>query len=158
MYKQSKAMPPASGSKAGFETSARRFALRLLLSAPLCALAGVNTTGPATRPAAGAKAEPSTEIRPAQKSAATAPAKPGGPYQIRCWQYGRLLFEENLAALPADNTKYSIKVAGSDRKGQPMYVAETSNATCLIRSAPGERAWPAAPSAEAEPRAGRQQD
>ncbi len=154
MYKPSKAMPPAPGSKAGFEAGARRFALRLLLLAPLCALAGVNTTGPASKP----RAEPSNETRPPPKPAAAAPAKPGGPYQIRCWQYGRLLFEENLAALPADNTKYSLKVAGSDRKGQPMYVAETNNATCLIRSAPGERAWPAAPSAEAEPRAGRHPD
>jgi len=57
-------------------------------------------------------------------------------YQMRCWQQGRLLFEENLVSLPSDGARYTLKVSGSDRYGRPVYVAETSNATCLIRSLP----------------------
>ena len=55
-------------------------------------------------------------------------------YQMRCWQHGRLLFEQNLVDLPTDGSRYQLKVSGSDRYGRPVYVAETSNATCLIRS------------------------
>jgi hypothetical protein len=55
-------------------------------------------------------------------------------YQMRCWQHGRLLFEQNLVELPTDGSRYQLKVSGSDRYGRPVYVAETSNATCLIRS------------------------
>jgi hypothetical protein len=55
-------------------------------------------------------------------------------YQMRCWQHGRLLFEQNLVELPTDGSRYQLKVSGSDRYGRPVYVAETSIATCLIRS------------------------
>ncbi len=65
-----------------------------------------------------------------------------GHYQIRCWQQGRLLFEENNISLPADSAKYGIKMNGTDRNGKPIYVADTANATCLIRSVDDERAWP----------------
>jgi hypothetical protein len=66
-----------------------------------------------------------------------------GTYQIRCWQQGRLLFEENHVSLPADSARYGLKMAGADRNGKPVYVADTSNATCLIRSVDDERAtWP----------------
>jgi hypothetical protein len=53
---------------------------------------------------------------------------------MRCWQHGRLLFEQDLLELPTDGARYTLKVSGSDRNGRPVYVAETSNATCLIRS------------------------
>ena len=65
-----------------------------------------------------------------------------GAYQIRCWQEGRLLFEENRVTLPSDNAQYGFKMAGTDRKGKPIFVAETRNATCLIRSAVDEPTWP----------------
>jgi hypothetical protein len=55
-------------------------------------------------------------------------------YQMRCWQHGRLLFEQALVELPTDGSRYQLKVSGSDRNGRPVYVAETGNATCLIRS------------------------
>ena len=55
-------------------------------------------------------------------------------YQMRCWQHGRLLFEQNLLELPTEGSRYQLKVSGNDRYGRPVYVAETSNATCLIRS------------------------
>jgi hypothetical protein len=105
----------------------------LALWVPLWALAGV-TTQPASKEAPAGVAAP---------AATAAPAAPkSGAYQVRCWQHGRLLFEENHISLPADAAQYSLKVSGTDRKGQPIYVAETKNATCLIRQASDERAWP----------------
>ncbi len=100
----------------------------LALWAPIGTLAGVTTSDSSL----------------AAKPGATEKAMKASTYQIRCWQYGRLLFEENQVALPADNAQYAVKLAGTDRKGQPLLVAETKNATCLIRSAVDERAWPAA--------------
>lgn len=100
----------------------------LALCAPIGTLAGVTTSDSSL----------------AAKPGATEKAMKAATYQIRCWQYGRLLFEENQVALPADNARYGVKLAGTDRKGQPLLVAETKNATCLIRSAVDERAWPAA--------------
>jgi hypothetical protein len=67
---------------------------------------------------------------------------PAGTYQIRCWQQGRLLFEENRVSLPADSAKYGIKMAGRDRNGKPIFVADTANATCLIRTVDEAKAWP----------------
>ena len=119
------------------EASGRR-ALRvavLALSAPLSALAGVTTTTDSKEAARPAAAAPQ----------GVQPTKAGGPYSMRCWQYGRLLFEENLSSVPADGGQYSLKVSGTDRKGQPVYVAETKNATCLIRHASDDRGWSAGP-------------
>jgi hypothetical protein len=102
----------------------------LALSLPLCVLAGVTTpSDPAAQPPA-----------PAERA-----TKAAGPYQVRCWQHGRLLFEENQVSLPAEGSQYSLKLSGHDRKGQPMFVAETKNATCLIRHASDARTWPASP-------------
>lgn len=80
---------------------------------------------------------------PAASAPGATPAapKPAGDYQIRCWQYGRLLFEENHVALP-DTAQYGLRVSGKDRNGQPLFVAETKNATCLIRPSVQERHWP----------------
>lgn len=80
--------------------------------------------------------EPSTGA-PSPAPGSTAPA---GDYQIRCWQHGRLLFEENHVALP-DTSQYGLRVSGKDRKGRPLFVAETKNATCLIRTSAPERNW-----------------
>jgi hypothetical protein len=124
MFKPGRAMrAPKSGSEGGF---VMRLA-GLALWAPVCALAGVTTTD-----------SPEAAKPPATEKATTA----SGLYQIRCWQHGRLLFEENQIALPADNARYGVKMAGTDRKGQPIFVVETKNATCLIRRALDERAWP----------------
>jgi hypothetical protein len=56
-----------------------------------------------------------------------------GPYRLRCWQFGRLLFEENYLTLPADLSPYQIRLRGNDRDGNPLYVAETKTATCLVQ-------------------------
>lgn len=95
-------------------------AMLALLVVPVVAISGVSTV----------------EGREAPKSAAyTKDSKLGSTYQMRCWQHGRLLFEQTLHALPTDGSRYALKVSGSDQLGRPVYVAETHNATCLIRSA-----------------------
>jgi hypothetical protein len=127
MFKPSEAI---AGSVRTWASRSATCLAALVLSAPLCsALAGVTTT------------ETKESARPA------ASEKPPGPsvgaYQLRCWQDGHLLFEENQIALQLEGSQYSVKVSGTDRKGQPIYVAETKNATCLIRQSSEERAWPA---------------
>jgi len=72
----------------------------------------------------------STTSRPA--------AVPSTPlYQVRCWQYGRLLFEARDVELSGDVA--GLKLRGTDRNRQPVIVTDTGNATCLIRSVPATR-------------------
>ena len=79
---------------------------------------------------------------PLAASAPKATLRFTGSWQIRCWQDGRLLFEENGVSLP-DTSQYPTLIAGADRQGRPVYLAETRNATCLIRPAAADRgAWP----------------
>lgn len=102
-------------------------ALGMTLGMPLsaqCGVAAVDSPAPA----------------PASDAART------GPYQIRCWQLGRLLFEENHVALPADLARQGVKLSATDRHGRPIYLTDTANATCLIRSGQDdERPWPREP-------------
>jgi len=58
---------------------------------------------------------------------------PAGTYQLRCWQQGRLVFEENGVRISADDGHYATRLRGTDRQGDPIIVADTRNATCLIR-------------------------
>ncbi|HEX6708639.1 MAG TPA: hypothetical protein VF169_28135 [Albitalea sp.] len=67
---------------------------------------------------------------------AAAPAEP--LYLVRCWQYGRLLFEERDLALPPDVVS-GLKLRGTDRNRAPVFVADTGSSTCLIRSTPPAR-------------------
>jgi hypothetical protein len=91
------------------------------------------------RPVAEPKA---VETRPAEyKPAEPRLPPPSGSYNIRCWQEGRLLFEQNGVRLPAESSRYGVRISGTDRYNKPVYVAETKNATCLIRSSSEERSW-----------------
>ena len=114
MYKPSDRLRAAGAQFAGV-------ALAAALLTPMVALAGVATL------------DPTPAAKPAQR--------PPTLVQIRCWQEGRLLFEENGVNLPEG--AYGTVVAGTDHQGRPVYLAETRNATCLIRQAVPERAaWP----------------
>lgn len=59
-------------------------------------------------------------------------------FQLRCWQYGRLLFEERALQLSTD-TVQGLKLSGTDRRQQPVMVTDTGNATCLLRRAAAPR-------------------
>jgi hypothetical protein len=62
-------------------------------------------------------------------------ATPSKLYHVRCWQYGRLLFEERDVELSADAVG-GLKLHGLDRNRRPLMVSDTGNATCLIRIQP----------------------
>jgi hypothetical protein len=64
--------------------------------------------------------------------AATPPAGTKGLY-LRCWQYGRLVVEERDLQ-PAVDISAGLKLRGTDRNKQPMYLIDTGNATCLLRN------------------------
>jgi hypothetical protein len=55
-------------------------------------------------------------------------------YNLRCWQDGKLILEENYVTLPPQFAASSMKLQGVDRHNQPIYVTETKNATCLVRA------------------------
>jgi hypothetical protein len=59
-------------------------------------------------------------------------------YQLRCWQHGRLLFEEQDVRLD-DEVVGGLKLRGSDRQRHPLLLTDTGNATCLLRSTPEAR-------------------
>ncbi len=98
---------------------------KLLLAALAAALAGVLL----------APAEAGTVL--AERTAAPERGERGAGsatlYQVRCWQHGRLLFEEPEVRLD-DEVVAGLKLRGSDRQRHPLMVTDTGNATCLIRS------------------------
>ncbi|MBE7417028.1 MAG: hypothetical protein HS128_04600 [Ideonella sp.] len=96
-------------------TAATALALLTLLAVPLAATTGIGRT---------ARAE-------AHPSAATSAV--ASSYRLRCWQQGRLLFEQELAAPPLDGTGHALKARGDDRSGRPVLVTETAHATCLAQ-------------------------
>jgi hypothetical protein len=127
-----------------------RAVVAVMLLAPVLAWPVVSTIeGEAPESPAGATAGglPAAVTAPAVRpggatySPLPVPARAGGSYQIRCWQHGRLLFEENHVGLP-DTARYALRISGHDTQGRPLYVADTQHATCLIRRAVDDRSWP----------------
>ena len=70
---------------------------------------------------------------------ATASVEPAGkgPYRMRCWQYGRLLLDEYLAALPAESNARG-RITATDAHGRPLRVTDLQSVACLIRSSAGD--------------------
>ena len=67
---------------------------------------------------------------------AAANQKAPGTYQLRCWQYGRLLFDEGPITLGAE-ARQGARLVAIDRHGAPLIVTDTGGTTCLARpSAP----------------------
>jgi hypothetical protein len=74
----------------------------------------------------------------AERQREAAPVKKAPPVLLlRCWQEGRLLFEEPLSAVPAE-TRKSARLSVTDRAGQALHVIDMAGATCLVRSTPAE--------------------
>lgn len=62
------------------------------------------------------------------------PGTPGHGYQLRCWQYGRLIIEEdNLSPPPDTQIAYKLSLREREAKRAPVHLVETLNATCLIQ-------------------------
>jgi hypothetical protein len=68
------------------------------------------------------------------KAGAPAASPPAADYTIRCWQYGRLIFEEQRLAPVGEPFPYVAKLKRNDRQGSAVYLTDTGNATCLIRA------------------------
>ena len=55
-----------------------------------------------------------------------------GTYQLRCWQYGRLLFDEGPVTLGSE-TRQAARLVAIDRHGAALIVTDTGGTTCLAR-------------------------
>jgi hypothetical protein len=103
----------------------------LLAGAVGAACAGVTAVGGQVRGAA--ESAPARAAATARPAAAARDARHG--WQLRCWQYGRLLFEEHLTDWPNDSRNVA-RFAAVDPAGRPLQLIETQTATCLLRAAP----------------------
>jgi hypothetical protein len=107
---------------------------RLLWAAALAALAGLVLLPLATEAGTLVTERAAAPDERAERSAAA----PATRFQVRCWQYGRLLFEEQDVTL-TDELVGGLKLRGTDRHRHPLMVTDTGNATCLIRANPPTR-------------------
>jgi hypothetical protein len=88
------------------------------------------------------EAKPPEAKSPPPANERLAPKPPKGAFQIRCWQYGELLFEEYAQSAPTDLGKGALNLAGKGEQ-QRLYLVDTQNATCLVKSKTNEEAKPA---------------
>src|SRR5687768_10637513 len=72
------------------------------------------------------------------KSGAANPP-PVGAYTLRCWQDGRLILEEQHVSMPPGVDGASTRLQVIDRNQRPMLIAETKNATCLVKARAPDR-------------------
>lgn len=74
----------------------------------------------------------------AERQREAGPAKKAPPVLLlRCWQEGRLLFEEPLSSVPPEARK-SARLTLVDRNGQALQVVDMASTICLVRSTPAE--------------------
>jgi hypothetical protein len=95
------------------------------ISATLLAVVGIGATAAVTSGVIAPQDPP-----PAASAASNIRAT--GAYQLRCWQYGRLLFDEGPVTLAAESRQASRLVA-YDRHGATLIVTDTGGTTCLAR-------------------------
>jgi hypothetical protein len=94
----------------------------MLLQLPLGATAGI---------ASGDDGRIVSPVPPPPPAAALS-QKASGTYQLRCWQYGRLLFDEGPVTLGVE-ARQSAKLVAIDRHGAPLIVTDAGGTTCLAR-------------------------
>ena len=94
------------------------------ISATLLAVVGIGATAAVT---SGAVAPQDPPPAPAAPN-----ARATGTYQLRCWQYGRLLFDEGPVTLPAES-RQAARLVAYDRHGATLIVTDTGGTTCLAR-------------------------
>lgn len=124
MYKPNDALPdrqmPRGRRLAALTGVAVVAVTGLLLQLPLGATAGIT-------PGDGDRIVP----RPPPPTAAPNQKAPG-TYQLRCWQYGRLLFDEGPVTLGAE-ARQGAKLVAIDRHGAALIVTDAGGTTCLAR-------------------------
>ena len=105
-----------------------------ILQLPSGATAGVATA------AAAADDRVVSGLPPAPPPPASTPAprqKGQGTYRLRCWQYGRLLFDEGPVTLGPE-ARQGAKLVATDRNGGSVIVTDSGWTTCQARPYPPE--------------------
>lgn len=101
-----------------------------VLQMPLDATAGVATTTVDDRVGPGLPPAPPPPV------AAMAPRQKGqDTYRLRCWQYGRLLFDEGPVTLGPE-ARQAAKLVATDRHGGSVFVTDNGWTTCQARPFP----------------------
>lgn len=58
----------------------------------------------------------------------------GETHNLRCWQYGRLIFEEAIATVPPEMAASGITFRAKPDQKAALYLLDTnSGATCLVK-------------------------
>jgi len=83
----------------------------------------------------GAAAGPTGRAAPPVPPAPAGADKMPATYQLRCWQYGRLLFDEGPVTLGPE-ARQGAKMVALDRNGAAVIVTEAGEATCIARPSP----------------------
>ena len=70
----------------------------------------------------------------ANSGAASGNAIAKSGFQLRCWQYGKLLFEENHVEFADLKAKTGLELLRTQADRGQLFVVDTSNATCLMKA------------------------
>ena len=124
MYKPSDS-PPDREKRRGARLAAMTglalvAAIGMLLQLPFGATAGI------------ASSDDGRNMSRVPPSTAAPNQKAPGTYQLRCWQYGRLLFDEGPVTLGAE-ARQGARLVAIDRHGAPLIVTDAGGTTCLAR-------------------------
>ena len=116
---------------------ARRLAV-LAAAVALVAAAGMVLQQPVGATSTVDDRAPAPQVRQPAPS-----AKAQGTYQLRCWQYGRLLFDEGPVTLGPE-ARQAARLVATDRNGAAVIVTDAGGATCMARpsAAPPSLALP----------------
>ena len=106
------------------------------LQLPLGANAGVAATAATTTEDRVVSQLPPTPAPPV--AAAASSQRATGTYQLRCWQYGRLLFDEGPVTLGPE-ARQGAKLVATDRHGGTVIVTDAGWTTCQARPFAAER-------------------
>ena len=88
----------------------------------------------ATSVQAGASVEPVGERGRGDEKSGDEKSFTAGPpraYLLRCWQHGRLLFEEEIAEAPEDKAQVRMRLAGPAHTN--ITLIDTGTGFCLVR-------------------------
>lgn len=80
-------------------------------------------------------ADAAVNLADQQDKAAPSAEKPLAKSSLRCWQYGRLIFEEAGLELPSDTAFRAIALPNVSQPGSPVQLLEINDAVCLFKPA-----------------------
>ncbi|WP_143684794.1 hypothetical protein, partial [Variovorax sp. KK3] len=103
-----------------------------VLQMPLGATAGVATVTAAAATADDRTAASLPPLPPVPDAAPASKHKGSGKYRLRCWQYGRLLFDEGPVTLGPE-ARQGAKLVALDRNGGSVIVTDSGWTTCQAR-------------------------